>query len=135
MYSLERNCGATQIRIFGPSFCFFFPVEWKSKLKEQIIIMTMSVWNFISRNEQMHYCDEAFPPFVITSSAQWLKRSKKFINQKLSRCIFSTCNYFHCTVVEEVTKIHNLKLSRCIFSKCNHFHWTVVEEVTKIHRL
>ena len=31
--------------------------------------MTMSVWNFISRNEQMHYCDEAFPPFVITSIA------------------------------------------------------------------
>ena len=40
--------------------------------------MTMSVWNFISRNEQMHYCDEAFPPFVITSSAQWLKRVQKF---------------------------------------------------------
>ena len=82
MYSLERNCGAIQIRIFGPSFLFFPSRMKKSKLKEQIIIMTMSVWNFISRNEQMHYCDEAFPPFVITSSAQWLRRLQKFINYR-----------------------------------------------------
>ena len=107
MYSLERNCGATQIRIFGPSFCFFPSRMKKSKLKEQIIIMTMSVWNFISRNEQMHYCDEAFPPFVITSSAQWLKRLQKFINYRNEH--IDALLLAHCTVIVQVTK-----MTRCI---------------------
>ena len=76
---LQKQC-IHNIVVHSYLFAFFLQHRMKkSKLKEQIIIMTMSVWKFISRNEQMHYCDEAFPPFVITSISQRLERLHKII--------------------------------------------------------